>query len=339
MSRKPDDWMPLHIGEYLADTTHLTRDQHGAYLLLIMTYWRRGEALPADDGQLAAAARATPAEWRKMRPIISPFFTERDGKWFQKRCEEELAKARAHVAQRSVAGKASAAVRDRQRKGNGRSTAVQRDGQREGQRNVNEISDQEPSTKYQEPLSSADSKTAAREDVEFSADAEEFAKLAKILGFDGNDHRNWLEFVAMKTRHGLEFEAHILAAARHHAAVGKVGKTLAYIRPKAIELRDAARVAATAPVVFEDCSPSEWAGRLRFWCEYSGEKWEAQWGPRWKPKWGPLWSSPDNRVPPDVLTEWLPRLRAAAEADAAHAERMAPKDRAGAAARPQGAAA
>jgi hypothetical protein len=171
-------------------------------------------------------------------------------------------------------------------------------------------------------------------------DAAEFAELAKILGFDGNDHRNWLEFVAMKTRHGLEFEAHILAAARHHAAVGKVGKTLAYIRPKAIELRDAARIAATAPVVFEDCSPSEWAGRLRFWCEYSGEKWEAQWGPRWKPKWGPLWSSPDNRVPPDVLTEWLPRLRAAAEADAAHdAERMAPKDRAGAVARPQGAVA
>lgn len=111
MARKPDDWMPLRIGLYLADTTHLTRDQHGAYLLLLMGYWMRGGALPADDRQLATISKCTLPEWRRMRPVMVTFFSERDGKWFQKRAEEELEKARKFVDAKSGAGKKGAEKR------------------------------------------------------------------------------------------------------------------------------------------------------------------------------------------------------------------------------------
>lgn len=111
MARKPDDWMPLHIGAYHADTAHLTRDQHGAYLLLLMAYWRRGGPLPADDARLANIAKATTSEWRKLRPVLAEFFTEEDGTWKQKRADEELAKAVAKQLAKSEAGAKGAKTR------------------------------------------------------------------------------------------------------------------------------------------------------------------------------------------------------------------------------------
>jgi uncharacterized protein YdaU (DUF1376 family) len=90
-------WMPLYTADYLADTAHLSASEHGAYLLLIMHYWRKG-GLPYDDAQLARIARMSPEEWSKVRPIIEAFF---EPGWTHKRIEKELAEVR----QRTEAGR------------------------------------------------------------------------------------------------------------------------------------------------------------------------------------------------------------------------------------------
>lgn len=87
MSSPP--WMPLYIADYLADTGSLTTLEHGAYMLLIMNYWRHGK-LPEDDNSLALIARMSPREWAKAKPKIQAFFY--DG-WRHKRIEIELEKS------------------------------------------------------------------------------------------------------------------------------------------------------------------------------------------------------------------------------------------------------
>jgi len=89
-----DTWMPLYIGDYLGDTMELDGAQHGAYLLLLMYYWRNGP-LPADDVKLAQIARTDLRLWKKtVGPVVKAFFTENGGRLHQKRCDLELAKAK-----------------------------------------------------------------------------------------------------------------------------------------------------------------------------------------------------------------------------------------------------
>lgn len=92
---KADIWMPLYIGDYLADTMHLTTEQHGAYLLLLMAYWRRGKALPACDKKLSAICGMSLDAWSIAQAEIKEFFdTDSDPSlWVHKRVEKELSAA------------------------------------------------------------------------------------------------------------------------------------------------------------------------------------------------------------------------------------------------------
>src|SRR3982750_4820374 len=92
-------WMPFYVADYLGDTEHLSTLQHGAYCLLLFSYWRRGN-LPDDDQQLANITKMPLEDWLGHRPVLKALFY--DG-WKHKRVEAELrrqaekaAKAREH---------------------------------------------------------------------------------------------------------------------------------------------------------------------------------------------------------------------------------------------------
>ena len=111
MSKTTDAWLPLWIGDYMADTAHLSRDEHGGYLLLLFAYWRSGGPLPDDDKRLANIVKATPSEWKKLRPVLAEFFLVDDGVWTSKRMERELADAAHRSSKASGRAKTAAEAR------------------------------------------------------------------------------------------------------------------------------------------------------------------------------------------------------------------------------------
>lgn len=93
--------LPLWTDAYLADTRHLSTEEHGAYLLLLMEAWRRPTcALPDDDALLARLAGLPLERWTDIRATVMAFWSH-DGRrreWRQKRLVSE----RAWVASKSV---------------------------------------------------------------------------------------------------------------------------------------------------------------------------------------------------------------------------------------------
>jgi uncharacterized protein YdaU (DUF1376 family) len=94
--------MRFYIGDYLSDTPHLTLEQHGAYLLLLMAMWRAGGSLPNDDKKLARIVGLTVGKWKRVASEVMPFFTVNDAKITQKRLQKEYEKALEFSAKQSA---------------------------------------------------------------------------------------------------------------------------------------------------------------------------------------------------------------------------------------------
>lgn len=113
MSKKVDTWMPLLVDKYLGDTMLLSTEQHGAYLLLLMTMWKKDGRLPDNDEQLAQASKLSAAKWRAMRPVLidGSLLRAEDGFIVQKRLSAELARSKSHTDAKANAGAKGAARR------------------------------------------------------------------------------------------------------------------------------------------------------------------------------------------------------------------------------------
>jgi uncharacterized protein YdaU (DUF1376 family) len=71
-------YMPLMVNDYLGKTRHLTTEQHGAYLLLLMTMWNAGGYISDDDTKLARVTGMSKKKWLCNRDTILEFM-QRDG--------------------------------------------------------------------------------------------------------------------------------------------------------------------------------------------------------------------------------------------------------------------
>jgi uncharacterized protein YdaU (DUF1376 family) len=104
-------YIQLYVADYLADTAHLSTVEHGAYLLLIMNYWQRGEPFRANDERtlserLARVVRMDSEAWSSVEKTLAEFFSVTETEWRHPRIDRDLEAVHA----KSIKARASASV-------------------------------------------------------------------------------------------------------------------------------------------------------------------------------------------------------------------------------------
>lgn len=105
------NYYPHHIGDYAKDTRALTQAEHGAYRLLIDEAYSSENGVAADEVYAISCAHSS-AERKNTDRVLAKFFTLRDGRYYQKRIDAEVA------AYQEKSAKASASAMRRWSKGN-----------------------------------------------------------------------------------------------------------------------------------------------------------------------------------------------------------------------------
>jgi uncharacterized protein YdaU (DUF1376 family) len=109
MSERP--FMQLYVSDFIGDTLHLSTEQIGAYMLLLMAMWNAGGQLPADEAKLARVVRMSVKKWRTVSTDLMAFF-DSDGTHVQhNRLTKELQKSESKSQSRASAGAAGGAAK------------------------------------------------------------------------------------------------------------------------------------------------------------------------------------------------------------------------------------
>lgn len=96
--------LPLKTDALLADTTHMTAEEFGAYCRILFVMWRHEAKIPHDAGELAQIAGVSKARWEKIAERVLRPMTIVGGVISQKRLTatwldvQELRKKRASAA-------------------------------------------------------------------------------------------------------------------------------------------------------------------------------------------------------------------------------------------------
>lgn len=82
MTKDVGIWMPVYVGDMLANTTRLNTEQIGALNLMMLDYWRSG-AIPDDAQVISSITRMTTAKVKKYRSAMLScgVFEVSEGQW------------------------------------------------------------------------------------------------------------------------------------------------------------------------------------------------------------------------------------------------------------------
>lgn len=95
-----------HIGDYDADTAHLSWLEDMAYTRLMRLYYRKEAPIPADIAQACRLVRAQSRDERRaVETVLNEFFVLADDGWHQARCDAEVSAYQARVEHNRRVGK------------------------------------------------------------------------------------------------------------------------------------------------------------------------------------------------------------------------------------------
>ncbi len=99
--------LPLWTDAYMADTLHLTHEEHGLYLMLLMTIWRSPDCkIPNDFEWVKRRLRATDDQMENLvRNLLDEFFTMTGNHITQKRLKEEYEYVKKKAKKNSASAK------------------------------------------------------------------------------------------------------------------------------------------------------------------------------------------------------------------------------------------
>lgn len=188
------NYFEFYSGDYSRDTAHLSLAEHGAFLMLLSTYYSTERPLPADHGALYRIARAMSSEEQAaVRMVADEFFpVASDGLRHNGRADDEIVKARKRIENARGNGKKGGRPRKTEPKQNpaGNPEETQRVSQNETQQEPTGKAPQTPhaisKAEEQKPLVQ---RSAARFDEFWAAYPEKKGKAAamkawKVKGCD-----------------------------------------------------------------------------------------------------------------------------------------------------------
>ena len=102
MSKLP--YLPLYVGDYLADTRQLSLEARGAYTDIIFYTWKTRRFLDDDPKKMCRMLGIQKRQWTKIRDELEPYFDLSDGTFFQTKMDDLVTKTTQILNKKREAG-------------------------------------------------------------------------------------------------------------------------------------------------------------------------------------------------------------------------------------------